>query len=111
MLDVVITPTTTQTKLTGVDQLLCTTSVAPTTATYSWKDLVTDDVIGTDDRLDLAALCNATVQRVDSSASQETRFIQCTAAVHHELVGTVTASNNISFNISTHDYCNSTLGN
>ena len=38
------------------------------------------------------------------------RFIQCTAEVHHELVGTVTASNNVSFNVSVFDYCNSTLG-
>jgi len=70
-LDVMITPTT-QSNLTEVDQLLCTTSVAPTTATYSWKDLVTDDVIGREDRLDLTALCNATtVNCVDRSATQE----------------------------------------
>ena len=103
-LGVLITPST-QSEFTEVDQLLCTTSLPQTTATYSWKDLVTLDIIGTEDRLELSALCGTTTVNPGN-----TRSVQCTASVHHELVGTITASSNISFNVSVNAYCNTTSG-
>ena len=76
------------------------------TATYSWRDVVTNDVIGNEDRLDL----NTSVNSDDCAENTlETKSVQCTASVHHELVGTVTASSNISFNISVNGYCNKTI--
>ena len=74
------------------------------TATYSWRDIDTNHVIGTEDRLDL----NTSLNPDDCGNTRETRSFQCTASVHHELVGTVTASSNISFNVSVSGYCNKT---
>jgi len=92
-----------------VDQLLCTTSVVQTMASYSWRDLVTNDVIGNEERLDLSSLCNTTVDHVDSGNSLEIMSLQCTASIHHGLNETVTASSNSSFNVSIIDYCNNNI--
>ena len=102
-LDVLITPST-QLNFTQVDQLLCTTSVPQMTATYSWRDIVTNNIIGNEDRLVL----NTSVNPDDCRNTLGTKSFQCTASVHHELVGTVTASSNISFNVSVGGYCNKT---
>jgi len=104
-----ITPST-RSDSNEIDHLLCTASVPQSMATFSWTNLVTNDLIGNEERLDLSKLCNGTFDYVDSWNRQETRSVQCTASVYHELFGTVTASSNISFNVSINDYCNSTLG-
>jgi len=86
-----------------VDQLLCTTSLPQIATNYSWTDLASNDVVGHEDRLDLITLCGS-VQ--DKTGRGETKLLQCTASIHHELVGTVTASSIVSVNVSGFDDCN-----
>ena len=65
-MDVLITPST-QSDFTNADQLLCTTSVTQTAATYSWRDLTTNDVIGSEDRLVLRTPCDPTMNPANGS--------------------------------------------
>ena len=67
------------TPATRANNLLCTTTsslAAPTATTYSWKDLITDSVLGTEDRLDLSSLCrrNNDTAVDQSPARRETRY-------------------------------------